>query len=203
MRLFRFLFIGVIAAALLGACSQPAAQPEPSATPAASGGTTESYPGPTSSGVYPGPTAAVSSAYPGPGGEPATPTIDTSPLVVPQPASDQVGVVTGTLYRVDATGQREPLRGATLYLGLIIRTADGTEAMAQMDRGSSPRAVTNGLGQFAFIDVPPERYGLMLDTIQGTLLLNDPEDGSDFVIDVTGGETAELGELAYALPEVP
>ncbi len=203
MRLFQLIVIGVIAAALLGACGQPAAQPEPSATPATPGGTTDTSPGPASGGAYPGPTVAASSAYPGPGGEPATPTIDTSPLVVPQPASDQVGVVTGTLYRVDEAGQREPLRGATLYLGTIIKAADGTEAMAQMDRATSPKALTNGLGQFAFVDVPPERYGLMLDTIQGTLLLNDPATGGDFVVEVAGGQTIELGELAYPLPALP
>lgn len=203
MRLFQMIIIGIIAAALLGACGQPAAQPEPSATPATAGGATDSYPGPVTGEAYPGPTTAVGSAYPGPGGEPATPTVDTSPLVVPQPASNQVGVVTGTLYRVDDAGQREPLRGATLYLGAIIKAADGTEAMAQMDRGTSPKALTNGLGQFAFVDVPPERYGLMLDTIQGTLLLNDPATGGDFVVEVAGGQTIELGELAYPLPALP
>lgn len=202
MRLFRFLFIGVIATALLGACGQPAAQPEPSATPAASGGATDTYPGPATGGAYPGPTTAAGSAYPGPGGEPATPTIDTSPLVVPEPASDQVGVVTGTIYRVDEAGQREPIRGVTLYLGTILRSTDGVEAMVQMDRSTSPQAVTNGLGQFAFVDVAPERYGLMLDAIEGTVLLNNPEDGSDFVIEVVGGQTTDLGELAYPLPDL-
>ncbi len=203
MRLFQMLFIGIIAAALLGACGRPAAQPEPSATPATTGGTTDTSPGSATGGAYPGPTVAASSAYPGPGGEPATPTIDTSPLVVPRPTSDQVGVVTGTLYRVDDAGQREPLRGATLYLGTIIKAANGLDAMAQTDPATSPKAITNGLGQFAFVDVPPERYGLMINTIQGTLLLNDPEDGSDFVIEVTGGQTTDLGELVYPLPALP
>jgi hypothetical protein len=34
------------------------------------------------------------------------------------------------------------------------------------------------------------------------LLLNDPESGGDFIIEVTGGEVVDLGDLAYPLPDL-
>jgi hypothetical protein len=43
----------------------------------------------------------------------------------------------------------------------------------------------------------------MLETVQGTVLLNDPSGANDgdLIIEVTGGDTIDLGELAYPLPE--
>lgn len=195
--LSRFLAVAA-AAALLGACSQAAPQPgagEPTAAavePGATAAPGAAYPGP---GAYPAPGAA----YPGPTPAPF-PTLSMDPIVVPQPASAQVGVVTGTLLRLGDDGTRTPLAGTQLYLGAIISSTSGVEGMVQMDRTSSPGAITNGLGQFVFTDVPVGRYGLMYDGVEGTLLLNDPSSGGDFVIDVQGGDVDQLGELAYPLP---
>jgi len=123
------------------------------------------------------------------------------PIVVPQPASGDVGITTGTLLRIDGDKQL-PIAGARLYLGTLLKTADGVDAMVQLDRNTSPATTTNGLGQFLFVDLPPGRYGLMLDAIEGALLLNRPDDGTDLIIEVTGGQVNDLGELAYPFPEL-
>lgn len=210
MRLFRVLFTAATAAALLGACSQaPAAQPDaatsgtPAATTAAETASTAdatgAYPGPDAAGAaYPGPDAA-GAAYPGPTPQPF-PTVSMDPIVVPEPSSAQVGNATGTLLRLSDDGTRTPIQEARLYLGGIIQSTDGQQELVEMDRTTSPYAVTNGLGQFVFVDVPPGRYGLMYDGVEGTLLLRDPVDGSDFVIEITGGQVTDLGELAHKLP---
>jgi len=205
MTLTRRFFLGALAAALLSACSAPSAQPStntavptvPGEQPAATA--VSAYPGPGATGAYPGPGAT--GAYPAPGNEPPAPTVSMEPIIVPQPASGEVGITTGTLYRIDGEN-RIPITNATLYLGALLQTAEGVDAMVQMDRNVAPKTITNGLGQFLFLDLPPGRYGLMLDAIEGALLLNQPDDGTDLIIEVTGGQVNDLGELAYPFPEL-
>ncbi|NJN15797.1 MAG: hypothetical protein HC822_05665 [Oscillochloris sp.] len=72
--------------------------------------------------------------------------------------------------------------------------------MVGVDRTTAPTAVTNSRGEFAFVDVEPGRYGLMLDTIQAILLLNDPADGGNFLVEVSGGEIEDIGEIAIHCP---
>jgi hypothetical protein len=188
--------------ALLSACNQPSAQPDQATTgPVAPA----EQPAATASGAYPGPSSAYpgpnSAAYPGGESEGGVPTADANPIVVPQPASDQVGVVTGAMFRIEGE-QRVPVAGAILYLGTLLQNSEGVDAMVQLDRLNGPSTVTNSLGQFLFTDLPPERYGLWFDAIEGVLLLNDPESGGDFIIEVTGGEVVDLGDLAYPLPDL-
>jgi hypothetical protein len=184
---------------LLAACSQPNVAPteapvsaEPTAAPA------DAYPGPATD-AYPGPTAG--SAYPGPEAAPTAP-VSTEPLVVPAPSSNQVGVVTGTLLRITPQGEQVPFTNGILYLGPVLADDTGTEVIVAVDKTAAPQTGFNIFGEFAFVDVPPGRYGLMLDVIQGTVLLNDPSGANDgdLVIEVVGGDTINLGELAYPLP---
>lgn len=207
MRLVQTLLAALVAAALLAACSAPAAQPTPEAAATAPAGEQpgatagSAYPGPGAAGAYPGPTteAAANSPYPGPQSQEPVPTASMDPIVVPTPSSDQVGVVSGTLLRINENGERVPYPSATIYLGAVTASG-GVDAMVALDRNVAPAAITNGLGQFAFADVPTGRYGLMLQSLEGALLLNNPDNGGDMVIEVSGGQSVEMGELAYPLP---
>lgn len=201
MRLLQMLLAALVAATLLAACTPPAAQPTPDAGATAPAG---EQPAATAGAAYPAPgtagaAGAAGAAYPGPQGQEPAPTASMDPIVVPTPSSGEVGVVAGTLYRVDESGNRVPYPAATIYLGTVTASG-GVDAMVALDRTTAPAAITNGLGQFAFADVPPGRYGLMLQSLEGALLLNDPEDAGDMVIEVTGGQTVEMGDLAYPLP---
>lgn len=206
MRIAQILLAGA-AAALLAACApQSTPQAGPTAAPDAGAATAapaapDAYPAPNASGAYPAPDA--SAAYPG--GEPALdPSISMEPVVVPEPSSAEVGVVHGTLFRTVEGAERIPVAGYYIYLAPTITSTDGVEGMVQLNINTAPRAELNGLGQFVFTDVPPGRYGLMLDSgiKGGALLLNDPQDGGNFIIEITGGDTQDLGELAYPFPEL-
>lgn len=202
MRLLRLLPLMLLAVALLGACSQAATPPAQPTTESTS--VPSEQPAATAAGAYPAPDSAYpapnnSAAYPG--GEPPAPTVDSNPIVVPQPASAEVGVLTGTIFRIEGD-QRTAIPGARLVLGTLLQTTEGVDAGVQLDRNVAPATTTNGLGQFVFADVPPGRYGLMFDAVEGVLLLNNPEDGGDMIIEITGGEVIDLGELAYPLPEL-
>jgi len=197
------LRIGVLAAllaALLAACSQPAQIPQgdsPTAAPA----TGQGYPAPAS-GTAP---AGDSSAYPAPASSAAYPSPEApandEPLVVPQPSSNEVGVVSGTLIRIKDDGSREPVGIGALYLGGLLADEGGTEGMVSVDKTTDPQAQINSRGEFVFVDVPAGRYGLMYDNYRNMILLNDPETSGAFIIEVAGGETKDLGELGYPLPE--
>jgi hypothetical protein len=207
MRLLTSLLIGLLAAALLAACTPQPAPPDTQPTsapaaPTAASGTEGAYPAPNS--AYPGPAGAYpapSSAYPGPEGAPDSgPTVSSEPVVVPEPSSADVGVAHGKIIRITDSGAREPLAGYNLYLGNILQNNEGNESLVELDRGTAPRAQLNALGEFVFVDVPAGRYGLMIDLVRGAALLNDPDDGSDLIVEIQGGQIVDLGEMAYPLP---
>jgi hypothetical protein len=206
MRALTMLLTGLLAAALLAACAPQAAPPDTQATTAPAAPTaagTEAYPAPNSE-AYPAPDSAYpapNSAYPGPGGAADLgPTVSSEPVVVPEPSSADVGVATGKLIRITESGEREPLAGYNLYLGNILENNQGNESLVELDRGTAPKAQLNALGEFVFVDVPPGRYGLMLDLVRGAALLNDPDDGTDLIVEIQGGQVLDLGEMAYPLP---
>lgn len=133
---------------------------------------------------------------------PATQTSATSaPATIPTPVSKEKGVVTGVLLST-ASGEKKPIANAPLYLGDVLKANTGMEAMVKIDRNVSPKADVDAQGNFVFTDVPAGRYGLMLDTPRGTLLLNNPDPNAkskNMIIEVKGGDTVNLGNLEYDL----
>lgn len=126
----------------------------------------------------------------------STPEPDPEAFEVPSPSPDN-GVVTGVLLRGDPP---EPPRVAILYLGRIFEE-DGTPVMAGVNKQTAPRAQVDSEGRFAFAEVPPGGYALILDAITTTLILRNPQDGTDLIIPVTAGKITDLGRLVY--PDMP
>ena len=93
-----------------------------------------------------------------------------------------------------------PVQEAIVYLAGVIQTGD-TPTLASFDRNSSPRAQTDAFGRFVFVDVPVERYGLVLDKVNQSFLLKDPKDNSDLLFTPKPGQVLELGKLVY--PSLP
>jgi hypothetical protein len=201
--LIRMLVALVLLSGLLVACNTPpTAEPttapaapatpatEPGGYPVATAGTTEGYPAPAA-------TTETAPGYP-------VPTEDTANVIVPQltvpaPASDQVGVVTGKIFRRDTGSTENKPFAAELFLGKVLSSTQGEEGLVELDTNTSPKAQLDAQGVFVFTDVPPGKYGLFLNTPQGALLLNQPADGSAMVVEVTGGQTVDMGELSYEL----
>lgn len=202
MYLLRWFLLLAVAAVLMTACSnQPPAEPTNQPPAAATSASQTGYPVVTEAplgGGYPAPSEPTGPGYPVPTDEDAP---NFAPaLTVPAPSSNQVGVVTGKILRLPpgATEGAAPFL-ADLYLGKVIASTAGEEGMVELEQGSAPRALLDAQGVFVFTDVPVGRYGLMLNTPQGAVLLNKPPTGSAMVIEITGGNTVDLGELSYDL----
>lgn len=149
------------------------------------------------------PAAPETAAAPSPiaTAEPATPAAAATAeaTVASEPTADvatgEPGTVKGALFVVSGRGSK-PVPGAIIYLARLLTDSTGNESMAAMDRITSPKATTDESGAFLFEDVEPGRYGLVLDTILATYLLNHPR-GGDLILEVSPGGTTNTGNLLY------
>ena len=125
----------------------------------------------------------------------------TSPLptavVVATPSKPDRCTITGILLQGP---DERPAQEAIVYLAGVIQTGD-TPTLASFDRGSSPRTQTDAYGRFVFVDVPVERYGLVLDRVNQSFLLKNPKDNSDMLFTPKSGQVLDLGKLVY--PSLP
>jgi len=132
------------------------------------------------------------------------PVIDASPTAAalaptPVPTSQpDLGTITGTLNRENKPDI--PITSADLFLAEILSGADNTLSVAALDMNAAPKANTGADGRFAFVDVPPGTYTLVIRTPLGALLIPDPNSGHDLLIPVTADKTIALGQLYVNLP---
>lgn len=109
-----------------------------------------------------------------------------------------LGAVKGVLQLKTSTGIK-PVDHVILYLAEVVRDTEGNERVVSMDRLNSPRAYTDTNGYFEFFNVPPSKYGLVLDTITNSYLLGHPVTGEDMLFEVKAGEVLDIGVLVYDL----
>jgi hypothetical protein len=153
---------------------------------------------PTLASGYPAP-GQNNAAYPAP--------LQTEPTKVIEPAVDatpdpEMGNVSGVLQLLQ-DGSANPVPGQALYLAKVLVGSDGEERAAAFDQQTAPRAVTDDLGAFRFINVPPGRYGIVMDIVIESFLLNDPNTGLSLLITVNSGEEVEMGELLFTSLPLP
>lgn len=107
-----------------------------------------------------------------------------------------LGVVEGKIYLL--TSERQiPVKGQILYLAEVINDGESNPSFAAFDRINSPRAVTDNNGHFKFLNVQPGYYGFVLDVITNSYLLMKPGTQEPIIIEVSGGEKSDLGDLVY------
>jgi hypothetical protein len=121
----------------------------------------------------------------------------TEPYNHERPTQDPtLGAVKGVLQLKTSTGIK-PVDHVILYLAEVVRDTEGNERVVSMDRLNSPRAYTDMNGYFEFFNVPPGKYGLVLDTITNSYLLGHPVSGEDMLFEVRAGEVLDTGVLVY------
>lgn len=115
--------------------------------------------------------------------------------VVPTPSKPDRATITGVLLQDPSTPR--PVSGALLYLASLIAGPSGTPSVATLDRTSPLRTQTDRAGRFVFIDVPIQKYALVLDRITATYLLNNPKDNSDLLFEPKPNQILDVGDLVY------
>jgi len=133
---------------------------------------------------YPGPQTNVASAA-------TTPTFDLAR-----------GAITGVLL-LSVDGTTRPAANVPIYLAEALKDAGGIERVASYSPVDSPRSTTDADGRFWFYNVKPGRYGLILDAVIQGFLLSKPGTDESLVIEVTRGQTNDLGNLAYESLPLP
>jgi hypothetical protein len=84
-----------------------------------------------------------------------------------------------------------------LALAPTVRDEQGKELVAAYDPSTSPATYSDSEGYFYFANIAPGNYGLILDTVVSTYLLNDPGSNESIIVTLTSGQTIDLGEIVY------
>jgi hypothetical protein len=85
------------------------------------------------------------------------------------------------------------------YLGqLAPLQADGQETDSNyiiMMPGSSPKAMTDTAGRFAFLDVDPDTYVVVYWTPNDSWVLRDPDTQEQIVVTIEADKVTDLGSI--------
>ena len=165
-----------------------------------------SYPAPDTAGEpvdsgYPPPGAAFVPSTPYPGA--ATPVQTKTPapdeLVQPEPPNPSAGhgAVVGQLFHKDS---ESPGSNLTIYLGIKVEANPGPGYLISTQRNSSPQADTNGAGYFVINDVEPGTYALVIGSLIGSRVLENPENGQEYWVEVASGEISDVGNVVFTFP---
>jgi hypothetical protein len=95
----------------------------------------------------------------------------------------------------------KPYTEGQVYLSEVIKDNQGTELVVGFDRTSIIRGGLDSQGNFLIPNVPPGRFGVVLDLVSDAYLLMAPGKEDSFIIDVSAGQNLDLGTLDY--PNLP
>lgn len=120
------------------------------------------------------------------------------PTSIPTPTSSK-GAITGRFVDYQSG---EPGPEIVLYLGELSPVdLDGEEThIVSMNPDSSPSAATDKGGYFAFQEVEPGTYAIVMWTPGNSWVVSDPDTNLDILVTVEAGEITDLGEIETNLP---
>lgn len=113
------------------------------------------------------------------------------------------GAATGRIFINNEQGFK-PVTGVIVALAAVITGEDGMERAAGYDAANAPRNDIRDDGTFVIENVPPGRYGVILDSVMTQVLIKDPENlENSLVITVEAGLVTDLSNLVYASLPLP
>lgn len=119
-----------------------------------------------------------------------------SPTPVPTPLRTK-GAITGRLIGRESG---RPEEGLVVYLGEVTYLEPTPIPVIAMKQQTSPHTGTDDSGHFAFLDLDPGTYALILWTPMNSVVINDPETGEGLFVTVQAGAITDLGEITTDLP---
>lgn len=199
-QLLRYVLLILCLCLVLVACSDEEPTPEPTVAAPAPTATTAPAATPTpaqpesplnADSPLPTPTDAIEAAAAAiPVGEPINPQTSAS-----------AGAVTGRIFINNEKGFRA-VSGLLVGLAEVIKGDDGVEKAAGYDPSTAPRGELRTDGAFVIDNVPPGRYGVILDAVTTSILLKEMENpDNSLVITVEADKVTDLGNMVY--PSIP
>jgi len=183
------IFVGLILLLLLTSCTNPTAAPVQTQSP------TSLQPA-EQTAQYPAPGEVITNYSPYPYPAPTTLILNT-----PSPTSTTDPTMGNVLGKLFLNGNA--VKNMTLELAEVIKDASGRDIIAGLDRAKSPTTVTDDQGRFAFINVKPGAYALILDLITNQELMKYPGKEDSVIIQVEAGKEVDLGDLKYDSLPIP
>lgn len=194
----RHLLIILCFCIALAGCSGDEPTPEPTvAAPAAAATPTVAQPeSPLNAPDSPLPTATTAAAAEN------VSIIPVSAPVDPQTTAT-TGAATGRIFINNAQGFR-PVTNVIVALAAVIAGDDGIERAAGYDAANAPRTDIREDGTFVVDNVPPGRYGVILDAVTTSILLKEVENlDNSLVITIEADKVTDLGTLVYGSLALP
>lgn len=113
------------------------------------------------------------------------------------------GAVTGRIFVNDAQGFR-PVTKIIVALAEIIKDENGKEIATGYDAVNSPRNDIRDDGVFVIENVPPGRYGIILDSVMTQVMIKEPENlDNSLLITVEADKVTDVSNLIYASLPLP
>ena len=113
------------------------------------------------------------------------------------------GAVTGRIFVNGAQGFR-PVTKTIVALAEIIKDENGKEIATGYDAVNSPRNDIRDDGVFVIENVPPGRYGIILDSVMTQVMLKEPENlDNSLLITVEADKVTDVSNLVYASLPLP
>jgi hypothetical protein len=127
--------------------------------------------------------------------EPATATPKDQSQVAANPAK---ATVLGKVFSKDGDGLK-PLPGTVVWLAQVHWNADKTDGAFVLNGAESPGATIEEDGSFAFTNVPPGDYAIIVGDPMGVNAIVLAPDGKAKVVTLEAGKTLDVGELEVAM----
>ena len=150
------------------------------------------------SGAAPSSTVTLQAAIATPSSPASATESVAAPTSIPRPSQDE-GAITGRL--VDHISGA-PAREMVIYLGQLSPvTIGGSDShLITVLPSSSPRSATDEQGYFAFGDIEPGTYAMIVWSPVNSWVVSDPETGLDILVTVERGAITDLGRVLVDLP---
>ena len=127
--------------------------------------------------------------------EPTASTPTTQPQVVVDPMN---AILLGKVFSKDGNDP-EPLPGTTMWLAKVHWNADRTDGAFLLDGATSPSATIKDDNSFAFTNVPPGDYAIIVGDPMGMNAIVMEPDGKAKVVTLEAGKTMDVGKLEVAM----
>ena len=107
---------------------------------------------------------------------------------------------TGLMGRLISASNGAPLGNTVIRLARVFWNQDHTEGVYVLEGARSPSYITDGEGFFAFTNVEPADYVIVVGDIYGNYVVISNPDGTAKIFSVEEGKIIDIGQIRVKLP---